>query len=208
MRPNDAMKNGFRYAIYGGSFDPVHIGHVAVADAAVKQCGLDELIFMPAYISPFKQDRRVTDGADRLAMIETVLGYDPAFRVSDYELKKGGPSYTIETLRHFSSTKEGKLHFVLGYDSLVQLDTWFEGPEIIRNYPLITVRRNDTADALGAEKIELFRRKYRADIRLLDMAPVDASSTEIREKAGSGGDISGLVLPATEEYIIEHKLYR
>ena len=202
------MKDRRRYAIYGGSFDPVHIGHVSLADCAVSQCGLDELIFMPAYISPFKQDRKVTDGNDRIAMIRTVLDHDPAFSVSDYEIKKGGPSYTVETLRHFRKTAGGRLHFVCGFDSLVQLDTWYEGPEILRDYPVITVRRPDTDDSLGMEKIDAYRRDYGAEIILLDMPPVDASSTEIREKVKRGESISGLVLPATEEYIIEHKLYR
>lgn len=204
----EEMKDRRRYAIYGGSFDPVHIGHVSLADCAVSQCGLDELIFMPAYISPFKQDRKVTDGSDRIAMIRTVLDHDPAFSVSDYEIKKGGPSYTVETLRHFRETAGGRLHFVCGFDSLVQLDTWYEGPEILRDYPVITVRRPDTDDSLGMEKIDSYRRDYGAEIILLDMSPVDASSTEIREKVKRGESISGLVLPATEEYIIEHKLYR
>ena len=207
MRTED-MKETRRYAIYGGSFDPVHAGHVALADCAVKQCRLDELIFMPAYISPFKQDRKVSDGKDRLAMLRTVLGTNPAFSVSDYEIRKGGPSYTIETLRHFRDTAEGRLYFVCGFDSMVQLDTWYEGPEILRDYPIITVRRPDTDDSLGMERMTRFRREYASDITVLDMPPVDASSTEIREKVRKGEDISGLVLPETEEYIIEHKLYR
>ena len=202
------MESSFRYAIYGGSFDPVHAGHVAVAECAVRQCGLDELIFMPAYISPFKQDRKVTDGRDRLAMLETVLHLDPAFRVSDYELMKGGPSYTVETLRHFDSIIEGKLYFVLGYDSMVQLDTWYEGPEIIKNYPLITARRNDTDDVKGLEKMAYYRREYDADITVLDMPPVDVSSSLIRACAADGRPVTGLVTPETEEYISEHKLYR
>ncbi len=207
MRTED-MKKKRRYAIYGGSFDPVHIGHVSLADCAVKQCGLDELIFMPAYMSPFKQDRKVTDGKDRIAMIRTVLGYDPAFSVSDYEIRKGGPSYTVETLRYFRDREDGILHFVCGFDSIVQLDTWYEGPEILRNYPVITVRRPDTDDTLGLRKTESYRKDYGADITVLDMPPVDASSTVIREKVRRGESISGLVLPETEEYIIEHKLYR
>ena len=204
----DAMDGSFRYAIYGGSFDPVHIGHIALADCAVTECRLDELIFMPAYTSPFKQDKRVTRGEDRLAMLETVLDFNPAFRVSDYELRKGGPSYTIETLRHFRCMTDGELHFVLGFDSMVQVDTWYEGREILREFPLITVRRNDTDDREGFEKIISFRKEYGADITVLDMEPVDASSTGIRDKIKRGEDISGLVLPRTEDYIIEHKLYR
>ncbi|MBR2706214.1 MAG: nicotinate-nucleotide adenylyltransferase [Mogibacterium sp.] len=202
------MERTFRYAIYGGSFDPVHIGHIALADCAAAECGLDEIIFMPAYISPFKQDRKVTKGEDRLAMLETVLDFNPAFRVSDYELRKGGPSYTIETLRHFRSMVDGELHFVLGFDSVVQVDKWYEGEEILRDFPLITVRRNDTDDAEGFERIEGFRKEFGAEITVLDMEPVDASSTEIRDMIKGGREISGLVLPRTEEYIIEHKLYR
>ena len=202
------MKKKRRYAVYGGSFDPVHTGHVSLADCAVRQCGLDELIFMPAYMSPFKQDRRVTDGKDRIAMIETVLGYNPAFSVSDYEIKKGGPSYTVETLRYFREQYDGELSFVCGFDSVIQMDTWYEGPEILRDYPVITVRRPDTDDAAGLEKIRSYRTEYCADITVLDMPPVDASSTEIREKVRRGESIRGLVLPETEEYIIEHKLYR
>ena len=110
-------------------------------------------------------------------------------------------------LRHFDK-EDGILHFVCGFDSIVQLDTWYEGPEILRDYPVITVRRPDTDDALGLQKIESYRKDYGADITLLDMPPVDASSTGIREKVSRGESISGLVLPETEEYIIEHKLYR
>ena len=195
------------YAIYGGSFDPIHIGHVALADSAVKECGIDKLIFMPAYMSPFKQDRKVTPGADRCGMIERVLKYNKAFCLSRYELNKGGPSYTIETLRHWSAMLDGKLSFVLGFDSAVQVDTWYEGPEILSNYHLITARRPDTDTAEGMRLIESFRKEYGADITVLDMEPVDASSTEIRENVREGRSISGLVLPEVEEYIIGHQLY-
>ena len=196
------------YAIYGGSFDPIHVGHIALADSAVKECGIDKLIFMPAYMSPFKQDRRVTDGRDRCGMIEKALKYNKAFCLSRYELNKGGPSYTIETLRHWSGMLDGKLSFVLGFDSAVQVDTWYEGPEILRNYHLITARRPDTDTARGMEIIESFRDRYGADITVMDMEPVDASSTEIRDRARQGSPIGGLVLPEVEEYIIEHQLYR
>lgn len=196
------------YAIYGGSFDPIHIGHVALADSAVKECGIDKLIFMPAYMSPFKLDQKTTDGRDRCGMIEKILKYNKAFCLSRYELNKGGPSYTIETLRHWSGMLDGKLSFVLGFDSAVQIDTWFEGPEILRNYHLIAARRPDTDTDEGMRIIESFRKEYGADITVLEMEPVDASSTEIRDYIREGRPISELVLPEVEEYIIEHKLYR
>ena len=197
-----------KYGIYGGSFDPIHIGHVALADSAVRECGLDKLIFMPAFISPFKQDRKVTDGHDRCGMIETVLKVNSAFCLSRYELNRKGPSYTIETLRHWDKLLDGDLCFVLGFDLAVQVDTWYEGEEILRNYHLITARRPDTDFNEGMRIIESFREKYGADITVMDMLPVDASSTNIRNLIKEGKPITGLVPPGVEEYIIEHKLYR
>jgi nicotinate-nucleotide adenylyltransferase len=197
-----------KYAIYGGSFDPIHIGHVALADHAVKECGLDKLIFMPAHVSPFKQDKKVSDGKDRCGMIEAVLGYNKAFCLSHYEISRDGPSYTIETLRHWDSILDGTLYFVLGFDSVVQLDTWYKGAEIIRDFPLITARRPETEDSDGMNKIEEYRREYGADITILEMPPVDASSTDIRELVRTGNSIKGLVLPEVEDYIRRNRLYQ
>ena len=197
-----------KYGIYGGSFDPIHIGHVSLADSAVKECGLDRLIFMPAYISPFKQDRKVTDGKDRCGMIESVLGFNKAFRLSTYELQREEPSYTIETLRHWDSMLDGDLYFVLGFDSVIQLDMWYQGEDILRNYHLVTARRPHTDDIEGMQIVERFRSEYNADITVMDMPPVDASSTIIRKLVREGKPVTGLVPPGVEEYIIEHKLYR
>lgn len=196
------------YAIYGGSFDPVHIGHVTLAQCAVRECGIDKLIFMPAYISPFKQDRKVSPGIDRCHMLECILKYDPAFCVSRYELRKQGPSYTIETLRHWSQLLGDRLSFVLGFDSVVQIDTWYQGEEILRNYHLITANRPDTDFSAGVEKIDSLRKLYNAHITVLDMKPVDASSSEIRRRVASGESLEGLVLPEVEQYILSHDLYK
>ena len=197
-----------KYGIYGGSFDPIHVGHVALADCAVRECELDKLIFMPAYISPFKQDRQVTPGRDRCGMIETVLGLNSAFCLSTYELGKIGPSYTIETLKHWKQLLDGELYFVLGFDSAVQLDTWYQGRKILSEYHIITARRPDTDYEEGMWIIDSFRREYGADITVLDMEPIDASSTEVRNRVKEGRPITGLVPPGVEEYIIEHQLYK
>ncbi len=197
-----------KYGIYGGSFDPIHIGHIALADHAVKACGLDKLIFMPTYVSPFKQGRKVADGKDRCAMIEFALRINSAFCLSTYELNKKGTSYTIETLQHWDGMLDGELFFVLGFDSATQLDKWYEGEKILSDYHLITARRPDTDDEKGMQILESFREKYGSDITVMEMEPVDASSTEIRERIKSGSSITGLVIPEVEEYIIEHQLYR
>lgn len=198
-----------KIAIYGGSFDPIHVGHVALADAAVREFGLDKLIFMPAFISPFKRGAKATDGKDRCGMIKTVLPVNDSFCLSEYELRKGGEaSYTIETLQYFDSLTDADLFFVLGFDSIISLDKWYRGEDILRNYPLITGRRPDTDDSEGMRAIERFRNEYGADICVLDMKPVDAASSEIREMVKNGESITGLVTPGVEKYIIEHGLYR
>ena len=202
------MEKKKKYGIYGGSFDPIHVGHVALADNAVKECGLDKLIFMPAYISPFKQDSHVTPGHDRCGMIETVLSTNSAFCLSTYELGKTGPSYTIETLKHWRNLLDGELYFILGFDSAVQLDTWYHGKEILTNYHIITARRPDTDYTEGMRIINSFRREYGADIIVMDMEPVDASSTDVRKRVKEGRPITGLVPPGVEDYIIEHQLYK
>ena len=202
------MSEKKKYGIYGGSFDPIHIGHVALADSAVRECGLDKLIFMPAFVSPFKQNRKVTDGRDRCGLIKSVLGTNKAFRLSTYELQREGPSYTIETLTHWRNMLDGDLYYVLGFDSVIQLDMWYKGEEILRDYPLVTARRPHTDDIEGMEIVEKFRRIYGSDITVLEMPPVDASSTVIRKLVSEGKPVSGLVPEGVEEYIIEHNLYR
>ena len=197
-----------KYAIYGGTFDPVHIGHIAIANAAVSECGLHRLIFMPDYISPFKQDKQVTSGADRYEMIKSILHYNSAFTLSSYEINKEGPSYTIETLEYWDGIIEGDLSFVLGFDSVLEVESWRRGADILRNYPLITARRPGSADEEGMDKINALRSEYNADITVLNMEPVDASSTEIRNRIKNGLSISDMTVPEVEEYIIEHNLYR
>lgn len=197
-----------RVAIYGGTFDPVHRGHISLADAACRECGLDRLIFMPDYISPFKQDKSVTNGEDRIKMLESILHYNPAFSISAYEITKEGPSYTIETLEHWDRILDDELYFVLGFDSAVEIDTWRRGEDILRKFPLITAVRPGVDISDGMRKIEALREKYGANISILKMDPVDASSTQIRELVRKGMSISEFVMPETEEYIFEHNLYR
>ena len=196
------------YAIYGGSFDPIHVGHVALAEHAVKECGLDKVIFMPAYVSPFKTGQNTTPGHDRAAMIERILPYNSAFALSRYELRKEGPSYTYETLTHWKRLLGGKLSFILGLDSVVEIDTWYHGEDLLKEFSFITARRPHTDFSIAQDRIEGFRAKYGADITVMLMEPVDASSTEVRKRASEGLSLEGLVLPEVEDYIISHDLYK
>lgn len=196
------------YAIYGGTFDPIHKGHIALADHAVRECGIDKLIFMPAFISPFKQNRRTAPGKDRAAMIESILGYNKAFCLSRYELGKEGPSYTYDTVMHWKQILDGKLSFILGFDSVIEIDTWYRGEEILKEVSLITARRPYANDSDGWNKIQYYREKFGTETTVLEMAPVDASSTEVRMNVHAGMSISDLVAPEVERYISEHDLYK
>lgn len=200
----------FKYAIYGGSFDPIHRAHVLLADTAVKQLGLNELYFMPANVSPFKLDTvgNQTSAADRFAMIEGILHYNSAFRISDYELKKEGPSYTIETLDYWNNNKDGNLYFILGLDSIVEIEKWYHGVDILRKYTLVTNVRPGSDISVANDKISEYRAKYGAEIHMLNMPPMDVSSTDIRNNIAEGISIADLVMPETEEYISEHNLYK
>ena len=205
---SDNFTSNKKYAIYGGTFDPIHIAHVKLADFAVKEMEIEELYFMPSYINPFKKDDKVASAADRLNMVKTVLDYNKAFRLSDYEIEKKGMSYTIETLDYWSNELDGELYFVVGFDSLVGMDTWYKGDELLRRYKIITGRRPDTDNKFADEKIKEFKEKYNADIHVLDLKEMDVSSTGIRERLKTGKSIGDLVLNKTEEYILEHNLYR
>lgn len=204
---NSSGKKEMRYAIFGGSFDPVHIGHLKLAMAAVEEMDIDKLFLMPNYISPFKQDSKVTATEDRVAMAELLLPYNEAFVVSTYEVDRSGPSYTSETLSHFREILDGELYFVLGFDSVLTIDKWHCAEELME-YPMITGRRPGTEDAEGLAKIEELNRKYGADITVLTIEPFDASSTEIRQRVREGKSTEGLLLPEVRKYIDDHSLYR
>jgi|LSQX01.2.fsa_nt_gb nicotinate-nucleotide adenylyltransferase len=204
---NISYKN-YKYALFGGTFDPVHNGHIRLAKAAAYELSLDKLFFMPNFISPFKKDTKVTAVEDRCAMLNIACRTNDKFIVSRYEVDRQTPSYTYNTLTFFDNNYDGKLYFLLGFDSLMQIDTWYKGEEILKSFTLVTGRRPGTESSVGLEKIEDYKAKYNADIILLDVEPYDASSTEIRQLVAYGKSLSGIVLPEVENYINEHNLYR
>jgi nicotinate-nucleotide adenylyltransferase len=194
-------------AIFGGSFDPIHRGHVNLALTALNELDLDSLIFVPNYISPFKTDKKVTRGDIRAEMIEAILHYDERFRISRYEIGRAEPSYTYDTLNHFRKELGADIYFVLGFDSFIDIDTWYRGEEIIRDYKLITGMRPNTDYDEAYSELRRFERDYGGDITMLHIEPFDAASSEIRDMVRQGLDISAYVLPEVEDYIRKNGLY-
>lgn len=200
-----------RLALFGGSFDPIHHGHLIVARAVAEQLALDRVILLPSRTPPHKPSVRLAAPQDRLAMVQAAIAGDPLFTCSDYDLTCAGPSYTANTVAHFRAHHANdELVWIIGGDSLRELHTWYQPAEIVRHCRVVTAVRpgyevdelKELAALLPAEALAGIRRDVLATPR------IDISATQIRERAAAGQSIRYLVPEAVERYIAEHRLYR
>lgn len=182
-----------RIGVFGGTFDPVHIGHLAIANAALEELRLDRVLFVPARRSPLKDREPVASAADRLAMLTLALADERRFVVSRVELDRDGPSYTVDTLAALRG--EGELFFIVGADAYADFDRWHE-PERIRALATIAVARRPGASAAVT------------DAHVLDAPLVDISARELRARRARGRSLRYLVPEAALRYIEERRLYR
>lgn len=198
-----------RLGIFGGTFDPIHVGHLAAAEAARSAFGLDAVMFMPSGTPPFKEGTVVASPADRLAMCELAVreSGNPAFDVSSMEVRREGATYTIDTLRalraHYPSNVE--LAFILGVDALATLLDWRAPDDLARLASFIALSRPGYRldDAMRAELAE-------AGFRVLELdgVEVDVSSSSVRDQMGRGCAPAGEVPQAVRHYIAQHGLYQ
>lgn len=197
-----------RIGIYGGTFAPPHIGHVSAAQAFMTQMKLDILYVIPAGIPPHKQVSADDDPRHRLRMCELAFGGMEGVIVSDCEIRRGGKSYTVDTLREFYSP-ENRLFLLCGTDMMLTLDTWYQAEEIFRLcYPIYIRREEDRAlDTEIVRKIGEYGEKYGAIVRRVVAPPIVLSSTDVRSAVRDGEPIDGMVAPAVADYIHKHGLY-
>ena len=169
-----------RIGIFGGSFDPVHNGHLALAGACQDQAALDQVWFTPAAQQPLKPGGPVADAEHRARMIELAIGDHNAFRLSRIELDRGGVSYTIDTLREIQKARPGdKLFLLLGADAMADLPNWYQPQEILQlATPLVVPRGEPTS--VGAEQT-------------IEMPPIEISSSDIRRRVAVAEAIDALV---------------
>lgn len=190
-----------RVGIFGGSFNPPHIAHLAVAEAARDQLGLDRIVWVPAATPPHKQGRPMTATAHRLAMTRLAVAGNPAFDVSAWEIEQGGVSYTVDTIRALQDLQpEADFHLVLGGDSLAQFGSWREPEEILRRAALVVYPRPG-ADLADVDPAVMAR------ATVLDRPLLDPSSTAIRRLLRAGHSARYLVPDSVLAYIDEHGLY-
>lgn len=198
-----------RIGVFGGSFDPVHMGHLTIAQDAVEQLELARLILIPAAVPPHKQGRELADGAHRLAMLRLAAENNPAFEVSDREIRRGGVSYTFETMRELQAEHPGaELFFIVGLDSLAELHLWRNVKELLEQCRVVPFARGGEDLHSVAARMELPSRwKERLLERLIRIHEIEISASEIRMRLAEGLSIRYLVPPEVEMYIFEHGLY-
>jgi nicotinate-nucleotide adenylyltransferase len=204
--------------IFGGSFDPVHNGHLALARACHEQAALDEVWFTPTAIQPLKHGGPRATGAQRVAMLRLAIDShqsEPgrprlrrdAWRACTLEIERGGFSYTVDTLRQLhTELPEAKLFFMIGADAVRDVPHWKEPAEIFRLATPLVVRRAGQPDP----DFTALKPLCTADTqpRLVEMPSIDVSSSEIRRRCAAGESIDGFVPDAVRQYIAEHGLYR
>ena len=202
---NDTLRVG----VYGGTFAPVHVGHVQAAKAFMEQMKLDYLFIIPTAIPPHKQIDEADDPIHRLRMCELAFEGIDGIVISDMEIRRGGKSYTYDTLRELSRP-DARLFLLCGTDMVLSFDSWYRYKEILELcYPVYIRRESDKLlDSMIVSKLTKYYEESGKMFRRIIGEPIELSSSEIREKVKRGEDISSLVPPAVAEYIKLYGLYR
>ena len=194
--------------ILGGTFDPIHYAHLAIAEEARTQVGLERVVFVPAGQPPHKLDEVITPAHHRLAMLKLALASNPHFLISQVDLERPGPCYTADTLALLQEKwgPEAELYFIIGADSLLEMHTWYHPERIIELARLIVAPRLGRSFHLAQlEKslLGLSRRVLTIQTPLLEI-----SSTDLRRRVREGKSIKYYLPEEVEAYIFEHGLYR
>jgi len=211
--------------LFGGTFNPIHCGHLKAAEEVLKYFSLDRIFFIPSYIPPHKNKKEVVSAQHRLKMVEIACKSQPKFQVSEVEARKPEPSYSIVTLKKLKEIFPGdKFYFIVGSDAFLEIETWRDYKQLLKECSFIVVSRpgfklkslRKVINNIGGEtfitpekplapgeKVSVGKAVY-----YLEIDSVDISSSEIREKLQAGLPITGLVPAGVEGYIHQNNLYR
>ncbi|MEW5785835.1 MAG: nicotinate-nucleotide adenylyltransferase [Bacillota bacterium] len=198
-----------KIGIMGGTFDPIHLGHLVSAEEARQQFSLDRVIFVPAGLPPHKEREKVTACEHRYLMTALAVMSNPDFAVSDYEVKKDEPSYTIDTVRYIACREPdgAAIYFITGADAIMEILTWKDYGALLESCTFIAVSR----PGYSLERLrEIAAERYPAVLQKVHMLEIPAlaiSSTFIRERAALGKTIKYLIPETVEQYIKKHGLY-
>ena len=188
-----------KIGLYGGSFDPVHLGHLLVAQAACEEAGLKRLYFIPAAQSPFKTTTTLSPAPERLRLLRLALAGKTNYEIDDQEIRRGGVSYAIDTVRDYARRFPGvQLHWLVGADHVAPLVSWREAGELARLVEFLAIPRPGQPDAV-------FAPPFRG--RALKGFPLGVSASQIRARVKAGLTVDHLVPPTVAEAIRNYRLY-
>ena len=189
-----------RVGLFGGSFDPVHNAHVALAKTALEQLALDELRWIPVG-TPWQKARRLADADDREAMVRLAIAGEPRFVLDPIELRRDGPTFTLDTVRELVAGEPGNTWFlILGQDQYASLHTWHDWRELLSLVCLAIANRPGAAIAVNSQIAKVEHRE-------VALPMMDVSSTEVRRRVAAGESIADLVPEAVAGYSEQHRLY-
>lgn len=200
-----------RVGIFGGTFDPPHIGHINMCKLFLNELSLDKLYVIPAYIPPHKIIKSNTSVCERFEMAEIAFSnVSNKIIISNIEIKREGKSYTADTLKAFREQGYDDLYFLCGTDMLLTLDRWYNPEYIFESTAIVCVRRENEKknDILIKEKIALYEQKYNARVILLNADAIEISSSEVRNAIKSGENISSYITDEIYNYIKNNNLYK
>ena len=200
------MGIGVRIGVFGGTFDPIHMGHLVVAEDARAALELDKVLFIPAGEPWFKSYRQITESHHRLAMVRLAVEDNPDFAVSDIEVRRSGPSYTVDTLAELHDQyADAEFTVILGLDALREIDRWYQPRRVFEMASVVGMARPGTS--LDPSVLNAAIPGASSRMRLVDSTLIDISGTDIRQRVTAGRSIRYRVPAAVERYVYENRLY-
>ncbi len=197
-----------RIGLMGGTFDPIHHGHLVTAESVYEKIELDEVVFVPSGDPPHKPTENVTCSEHRLKMVEIATQSNPHFSVSSVEVQREGPSYTIDTVRYYSQKyPHNKIYFITGVDAVVNIPQWKNTDGLFEHCEIIAATRPGYPTKNFFHFRDQLPRHQRKSLRILAVPALSISSADLRQRLWEGKSIKYLVPENVEEYIYEHELY-
>ncbi len=198
-----------RLGLFGGTFDPVHLGHLILAEITLEKMGLDQICFLPSGSPPHKQKEEISSEKARTEMLEFAIAGDNRFSINRMEFEREGPTYTYETVKILKEENpEDEFFFIIGADSLKDFPRWKHPERIVEKATIVAVNRG----LLSQDEMQELKSKLPEDlmnhVEIISMPGIDLSSTEIRNRVKEGKSIRYMVPHAVDAYIHQHKLYQ
>jgi nicotinate-nucleotide adenylyltransferase len=193
-----------KIGILGGTFDPIHFGHLILSEWIRESLDLEKVIFIPAFIPPHKTEKIITPSSDRKSMILMAIKNNPCFQMSEYELEKKGISYSIDTIAYYRDRYglgKSDLYFLIGSDSLHDFHTWHQPEKILSRCEVVVYHR-------PGYDVDAVESKWRNNVHIYNNPRIEISSTVIRERVALGLSIKYMLPSNVEKYIRDHSLYQ